>query len=396
MPRPPPRRTLAHVDTRNVLLVEDDAALTSLVAEVLSGAGYKPITIADHGEIEAAVDRWQPRCVILDGEVKATGESRTWDDAAVIRRDHPDLPVVIFTADGASLAEARAARSPRSVAAGFAGIISKPFVVEEFLATVKSAVERSPAARETAQDATDTARPMAVFPDIGRLAPDWPDTDLFRTVVHELRGPLTVIRGNLQLARRRIGLDPERERNAVDGALAQVDRMDRLISDLLDEASVSSNSLSMQIVDFDLVAVIADAIAIQDYAPTPRITFTRPLAPLHVLGDPIRVAQILDNLIANALKYSADDAPVAVSLITSGPTIELRVTDHGFGVPADEKDRIFTPFYRTSLARQIRGTGLGLFISRRLAERHRGSLRLEMSSSAGSTFVLSLPAPVRS
>lgn len=381
------------MDTRNVLLVEDDPALTFLVSEVLSGAGYKPITIADHAEIESAVDRWRPQCVILDGEVPSTGESRTWDDAAGIRRAHPDVPVVIFTADGASLAEAREARSARSVAAGFAGIISKPFVVEEFLATVKGAVERPRAEDATTSRSTVTHAPMSVFPDIARLAPDWPETDLFRTVIHELRGPLTVIRGNLQLARRRIGVDPEREKSAVDGALAQVDRMDHLITDLLDEASLASNSLSLTIVPFDLVAAIADTIAVQDYAPTPRITFTRPLKPLTVLGDPIRVAQILDNLIANALKYSADDAPVAVSLTVRGSAIEVRVTDRGFGVPADEKDRIFAPFYRTSLARHIRGTGLGLFIGRRLAERHGGSLRLEMSSSAGSTFVLSLPRP---
>ena len=382
------------MEAKNILVVEDDRALSLLVSEILTDAGFRPITIADHATIEASVDRWQPRCVILDGEDRSAGESRTWADAASIRRTHPTVPVVIFTADPTSLAEARAASSPRSVAAGFAGIIAKPFVVDEFLATVKSAVERPPSVPGVAPVPTNTtALPIGVFPDIGRLAPDWPETDLFRTVVHELRGPLTVIRGQLQLARRRIGQDPERERHAVDGALAQVDRMDHLITDLLDEASVASNSLSMSIVEFDLVTAIADAIAIQDYAPTPRITFTRPLAPLHVLGDPIRVAQILDNLLGNALKYSADDAPVVVSLMTSGRTSEVRVSDHGFGVPADEKDRIFTPFYRTSLARHIRGTGLGLFISRRLAERHGGSLRLEMSSSAGSTFVLSLPRP---
>ncbi len=382
------------VDMRNVLLVEDDPALTTLVAEVLSGAGYHPITIADHGEIEAAVDRWQPHCVILDGEVPATGESRTWDDAAAIRRAHPSLPVVIFTADGASLAEARAERSPRSVAAGFAGIISKPFVVDEFLATVKSAVERpSPIAPP---EPHVTTLPISVFPDVGRLAADWPQTDLLRTVVHELRTPLTVIRGQMQLARRRIGRDPERERYALDLALAQVDRMGHLIGDLLDHASLSSNSLSLTVVPVDLVTAVADAVAIHDYAPMPRITFAHPRASVRVLGDPARIAQILDNLIANALKYSAEDAPVALSLMLNGSVAELRVVDLGLGVPAEETEAIFTPFYRTALTRHIRGTGLGLYISRRLAERHGGRLRLESSSSAGSTFVLSLPANVQS
>jgi signal transduction histidine kinase len=377
------------VDTRNVLLVEDDPALTTLVAEVLSGAGYHPIAIADHGEIESAVDRWRPHCVILDGEVPATGESRTWDDAAAIRRAHPSLPVVIFTADGASLAEARAQRSPRSVAAGFAGIISKPFVVDEFLATVKGAVERpSPVTPPEPHAAT---LPISVFPDVGRLAPDWPQTDLLRTVVHELRTPLTVIRGQMQLARRRIGRDPERERLALDLALAQVDRMGLLIGDLLDHASLSSNSLSLTVVPVDLVAAVAGTVAIHDYAPMPRITFAHPRASVPVLADPARIAQILDNLIGNALKYSAVTAPVALSLVLSTTGVELRVADHGLGVPKDDVERIFMPFYRTSLTSHIRGTGLGLYISRRLAERHGGSLRLESTSAAGSTFLLTLP-----
>jgi signal transduction histidine kinase len=385
------------VDARNVLLVEDDPALTTLVAEVLSGAGYHPVTIADHGEIEAAVDRWEPQCVILDGEVRATGESRTWDDAAAIRRAHPSLPVVIFTADGASLAEARADRSPRSLAAGFAGIISKPFVVDEFLATVKSAVERpSPATATPAPPEHATTLPISVFPDVGHLAPDWPQTDLLRTIVHELRTPLTVIRGQMQLARRRIGRDPERERQALDLAMAQVDRMGLLIGDLLDHASLTSNSLSLTVVPVDLITAVANAVAIHDYAPVPRITFAHPRVPVPVLADPARIAQILDNLIGNALKYSADDAPVALSMKLNETAVELRVVDRGLGVPADEMEKIFEPFYRTSLTRHIRGTGLGLYISRRLAERHGGSLRLESTSSAGSTFVLTLPASLPS
>jgi CheY-like chemotaxis protein len=123
------------MDTQNVLVVEDDAALSDLVSGLLTQAGYRPVTIVDHALIGAAVDQWQPRCVILDGEVTSTGESRTWEDAAAIRRAHPTLPVVMFTADGAALAEAGAGRSRRSQAAAFAGIVGKPFIVEEFLAT---------------------------------------------------------------------------------------------------------------------------------------------------------------------------------------------------------------------------------------------------------------------
>ena len=384
------------MEPKNILLVEDDPTLSLLVADVLRDAGYRPITIAHHSEIASALEQWQPQCVILDGEVRSSGESRTWDDAAAIRRTHPALPVVIFTGDGAALAEARAARSPRSRTAGFAGVIAKPFALHEFLATVKSAVQNG--APDEVVAVTAPAGPPApavsVFPDLGRLAVDWPDTDLFGTIVHELRGPLTVIRGQVQLARRRLGRDPARERQALDAAMDQVDRMGQLITELLDQARLTSNSLTMNIVLFDLVTAVADAVAIHDYAPASRIRFLRPLGRLPVHGDPDRIAQIIDNLIGNALKFSADDAQVDVSLMLSGATVEVRVTDRGIGVPPLERDRLFTPFFRTSISRHLHGTGLGLHISKRLAQRHGGDLRLESSSEAGSTFLLTLPAPV--
>ena len=371
------------MDSRNVLVVEDDIALSDLVAGLLAHAGYRPITIADHAQIGAAVDKWKPGCVILDGEIRSTGQSRTWVDAAAIRRAHPTLPVVMFTADTAALAEMRAGRSDRSVAASFAGSVSKPFVVEEFLATVKAAVETP-----------ETATGISVFPDVGTLVADWPETDLFGTIVHELRAPLTVIRGQVQLALRHIPGDADRSRHAMDGAVAQVDRMDTLITQLLDHARLASNGLSLDVVEFDLAAQVAETIATHEFGTRPQIAFERPTAPVLVQGDPARIAQILDNLIGNAQKYSSPESQISVSVRTRGAEAQVRVRDQGVGVPEDERALLFTPFYRTSVTRTTRGTGLGLHISKRLAERHGGRLWLEESSTAGSTFALALPLAV--
>ena len=282
------------VSAQNVLLVEDDPALSEFVGGLLTQAGYNPVTIADHALIGAAVDRWQPRCVILDGEIRSTGASRTWDDAAAIRRAHPTLPVVMFTADGAALAEADANTSRRSRAASFAGIVSKPFVIEEFLATVKSAVEGIAAAADA----------ITVFPDVGQLAADWPDMDLVGMVVHELRAPLTVIRGQAQLARRQIGRDAVKERVAIDTAIAQADRMSAMLTELLDHARLSSNALTLKVIAFDLAGAVVEAIARHDYEATPRIRLRRPTGNVPVRGDSGRVAQILDNLLSNSVKYS--------------------------------------------------------------------------------------------
>jgi two-component system sensor histidine kinase VicK len=97
------------------------------------------------------------------------------------------------------------------------------------------------------------------------------------------------------------------------------------------------------------------------------------------------------NLLDNALKYSAPGSAVDVSLTIVGNEAQIRVADQGVGVPDDERDRIFAPFYRTSRTRDIPGTGLGLHISRRISEQHHGRLWLESSGSAGTSFVLALP-----
>jgi signal transduction histidine kinase len=378
--------------SNNVLVVEDDIGLSKLVGGLLDEAGYRPMTIADHAQIGAAVERWQPRLVILDGEVRSTGEGRSWEDAVAIRRAHPDIPVLMFSADSDDLAEARAGTSERSRAASFAGVVGKPFVVEEFLATVRSVVDRPSLEQEADTRTEPYDEAIKVFPDIGQhLVADWPVTDLFATVVHELRAPLTVMRGQTQLARRYVGQDPAREREAIDIALAQMDRMARLISELLNQSRLSSNALTLNVVAFDLVGAVAAAMTRHQYAENARITFDRPDRTIAVRGDPKRIAEILDNLLDNAIKYSAESAPIEIALTMQDGEAQVRVVDHGVGVPKSERSMLFTPFYRTTRTADVHGTGLGLHISQQLAKRHGGRLWLETSSDAGSVFALALP-----
>jgi DNA-binding NtrC family response regulator len=126
-----------------VLLVEDEPTLSKLVGKLLDEAGYEHVSISDHDQIAGAIVRWHPKCVILDSDPGSKGHQRSWADAAAIRRAHPGLPVLMFTADPAATAEAKAASSARSKAANYTGVIDKPFLVLEFLATLKHAVEKT-------------------------------------------------------------------------------------------------------------------------------------------------------------------------------------------------------------------------------------------------------------
>lgn len=97
---------------------------------------------------------------------------------------------------------------------------------------------------------------------------------------------------------------------------------------------------------------------------------------------------------SNARKYSPAAAPIEVTLTVRGAAAQVQIRDQGRGVPADERSRLFTPFYRTSSSRGVPGTRLGLHISRQLAERQGGRLWLEASSNAGSVFAFEFPVAV--
>lgn len=377
-----------------VLLVEDEPGLKKLVGELLEEAGYEHITIANHNLIAAAIERYHPQCVILDSEPPANGRGRSWEDAAAIRRAHPELPVLMFTADPDSMAEARAKRTPRSRAADYSGVIDKPFLVLEFLATLKHAVDTPlPAVSPVSVPSGNGIETdgIKVFPDLtGPSSAEWVLADFFSTGLHELRTPLTSVIGQAQLARRFVKKDPVRAGEALDRTLDQAIRMNRLLDELLKGTHVAVGALSLEVVTLDLGVAVATAISQHEHEDTRRITFA-PGETVRVRGDPDRIAQILGNLLGNALKYSAPGSPIGVSMSVVGGETVVRVTDHGMGVPPGEQGRLFTPFFRTSRTRDLPGTGLGLHISRQLAEQHGGRLWLETSTDTGSVFALALP-----
>jgi len=388
--RTTPKATTAPNAKPCVLLVEDEPLLKKLVGGLLEEAGYEHVTIADHSQIASAIARHHPRCVILDSEPPAKGNGRSWADAAAIRRAHPELPVLMFTADPDSMAEARAKTSLRSKAADYSGVIDKPFLVLEFLATLKHAVDNPPPPAWITGKGLATEA-ISVFPALAGPASDtWGPADFFSTALHELRTPLTSIIGQTQLARRFVEKDPARAAEAIDRTLDQAKRMNRLMTDLLNETRVAMGAFSLEVVTFDLGIAVATTISQHEHGDLPRVTFA-PSEKVRVRGDPDRIAQILGNLLDNAFKFSGQRSPIDVSLsVVDGEAI-LRVRDYGLGVPADESDRLFTPFFRTSRTQDLPGTGLGLHISKRLAEQHGGRLWLESSTDAGSVFVLALP-----
>lgn len=222
-------------------------------------------------------------------------------------------------------------------------------------------------------------------------------TAFLRTISHELRTPVTVLIGSAELlARKHLG-EQERELLA-DRFLRGARQLLGLLDNVLDIAKIEAGRLEPQSAAF-LPALLLDDVR-QTFAAAVaqkglRFTVNGAGDLPEVVGDPLRLRQILVNLVSNALKYTADGEiglRAAIAQLPSGVVLRISVSDTGAGIAEGEREKLFVPFSRTSSSHGTDGTGLGLHLSSRLAEALGGSLRLAWSAPGeGSRFDLEVP-----
>jgi two-component system sensor histidine kinase KdpD len=217
-------------------------------------------------------------------------------------------------------------------------------------------------------------------------------TALLNSVSHDLRTPLASIKASASslLDREVRWSDAERD-EFLTTINTEVDRLTRLVHDLLDMSRIEAGALDPRLVESSLAEVVGPVVRRARAASRQRVEVDVPdeLAP--VLVDPVRLDQVLTNLLDNARGY-APGSPVQVAARQDGDRIELRVVDHGPGIPVPERERVFDQFYRLKGGgRRPEGTGMGLAICRGIVQAHGGALRVETTPGGGATFVLSLP-----
>jgi heavy metal sensor kinase len=210
---------------------------------------------------------------------------------------------------------------------------------------------------------------------------------------HELRTPLTAIRANVETLRRGVDPDPNERDETLRIVEREVDRMGRLVDDLLALARADAGQ-APQIARFPLDELFLEVYHQQrPLAGRVRLTLGE-FEPVEVDGDQDRLKQLLLNLIDNALRYTPAGGTVTLDLLRKEQEAVIRVRDSGPGIPVEHLPHIFERFYRADPARSRAsgGTGLGLAIAREIAEAHGGSIEVESSEGTGSTFTVSLPA----
>jgi PAS domain S-box-containing protein len=216
--------------------------------------------------------------------------------------------------------------------------------------------------------------------------------DFIAVVSHELRTPLVPIKGWAQtLLNRGDRLSEDQRRTAVRSILTQAQRLEALVLNILESSRVEAGQAeALDAVDVAAVAirVVEDVLAAR---PDRTIRVTPPAVPSHVRGSTVWIERAVSNLVANAVKYSPDDEPVDVVVAVTGGTVVVSVTDRGPGISAAAQERIFERFERLEESHKQTGTGLGLYITRRLARGMGGDVTVSSLPGAGSTFVLTLP-----
>ena len=246
---------------------------------------------------------------------------------------------------------------------------------------------------------------VAVFQDISDIqSMERAREEFLSSASHDLKTPLTSIRGQAQLARRRLA----RLANAdgvdvapIDGSLARIDvstgRMLALINELVDLTRARLGTpLELDRRSTDLVALVAASVAQHEGPDARRIVMEAAEPALWAPVDAARLGRVVDNVLSNALKFSPDGGEVRVRVgrapSVSGPVAVIAVTDRGVGVPAADLPHIFERFQRAgNVAGRIEGTGIGLASARHIVEQHGGNITVESVEGAGSTFTVRLP-----
>ncbi|MCO5950514.1 PAS domain S-box protein [Mucilaginibacter flavidus] len=216
--------------------------------------------------------------------------------------------------------------------------------------------------------------------------------DFIGLASHELKTPVTSLSGYLQIINRRLPAD-DGNKPFIEKALAQINKLSGLISDLLDVSKIETGQLPLSFTGFDLLHLAKEVIEVMQYSTkTHRLTFDSNINKLLVTADRQRIEQVIINLLSNAIKYSPGANQVNVTVSVADNKALVAVQDFGLGITRDQQERIFTRFYRVEdMAAHISGLGIGLFISKEIISRHHGRLWVESGPGKGSIFFFEIP-----
>ncbi|MFP4407954.1 MAG: sensor histidine kinase [Spirochaetaceae bacterium] len=214
------------------------------------------------------------------------------------------------------------------------------------------------------------------------------------TVAHDLRTPLTRIRGNAELALQRVNAgDHSMVREALASTVEESDEVLRMLNTLMDITEAESGVLRLNEEEVFLPELLEEVRDLYDFvAEDAGVRLSVEAAePITITADPIRLRQVVANLVDNGIKYTPRGGSVSLSVRRRKGGVEVRVSDSGVGIEESEQEQVWDRLYRGSPGRENRGMGLGLSLVKAVVEAHKGTVTLESEPGKGSSFSIHLP-----
>jgi two-component system, sensor histidine kinase and response regulator len=383
------------MDNLRILIVDDDNALLQALPQAIAlrmQGTQVDITDSAQGALQMVQEREFDAIV---SDIKMPG----MDGLALIeqlRASCPDTPTLLITGHGERDLAIQALR------VGAYDFIQKPIDRDYFISALQRAVQTRQMRRQIADqqlklEAYTHSLEQIVSERTNELVQANAAKDIFLSMVsHELRTPLTTLKGVSQMLHRRVERGDHVELKNLSLLESSVHRMELLVNDLLDASLIETGMFSLHCQPRDLVRVCQELLnehreAIGSIFHLEILTAT----PLVSNIDQERFSQVMLNLISNAHKYSAPDTPIIVRVEQQEQLAAISVEDQGVGIEPAKLTHIFESFYRVPgvdiQAGAYTGVGLGLYIAKKIIERHSGRITAISTPGQGSTFTILLP-----
>lgn len=355
------------------LVVDDEPRNVTLLQDLLEARGYTVLT-ANNGEQGLALARDRvPDVVLLDVMMP---RMNGFDVCRKLKAEQKTamIPVLLVTS-----LDARQDRLA-GIGAGANDFITKPIDSGDLLLRVRNAV----AGKRLHDQVTTQLRRLQEL-EAAR------DT-LTHMIVHDLRSPLTGLRGYLDLLRAVANGNPEVVEYASEADVI-AGRLTEMISQVLDVSRLESGQMPLSLQQTDLVVLLPAAVA--SLGPPPSeisVNYEMPGSPVLIACDPDLISRVVVNLVGNAFKFTPTGGQVGIGLAAEADRVRITVTDNGPGIPAEFRGVIFEKFGQAPLGRSaaVRSTGLGLTFCKLAVEAHRGKIGIEAAENGGARFWIEL------
>ena len=363
-------------DLVSILMVDDNPANLQVLTSMLKQSGWRPRPVTSGQLGLQAARKEPPDLILLDVNMP---EMNGYEVCEQLKADTrlAGIPVIFVSALGETMDKVR------GFAVGGVDYITKPFQLDEVRARVTAHLELRRQRREL-QASYDKLRESERLRD-----------SLVHMIVHDLRSPLTAISAYLQLfgqeAKEKLGAETKED---IASAMHATRNMVRMINGILDVSKMEAQMMKLDLRECDLVQVVGQSLDdLESLVGARRLAFERPAAPARVLADQEIVSRIVQNLLANALRFTPADGEIRVGVVVEAEHVRVFVADTGPGIPPDFRESIFDKFVQLdgSALHRNRTTGLGLAFCKLAVEAHGGRIGVDSELGKGSSFWFTLP-----